>query len=149
MEQTMADRDTICLLKECDSGIKMGIISINEALNDVQTGEITNILKDARKDHETLQAECVSLLNANHDSGKSPSLIAQNMSRMKTAMRMVTTSDTSRAAASIMTDGCNMGIKSLHGYLNEYKSASAPARELAQKVIRTEENLLNKLKPYL
>ncbi len=145
----MAERDTICLLKECDAGIKMGIISINEALHDVKTHEITGILEDARKDHEQLQTECTALLNQNHDSGKSPSIIAQNMSRMKTTMRMVTTSDTSRAAASIMTDGCNMGIKSLHGYLNEYKHASSASRELAQKLIRTEENLLNKLKPYL
>lgn len=145
----MAERDTICLLKECDSGIKMGIISINEALHDVQTKEITSILEDARKDHEKLQAECVSLLNANHDSGKSPSLIAQNMSRMKTAMRMVTTSDTSRTAASIMTDGCNMGIKSLAKYLNEYKAADERSKDLTKRVINLEEALVRDLRQFL
>lgn len=145
----MAERDTICLLKECDSGIKMGIISINEALQDVQTRELTHILQSARQEHEQLQAECVRLLNSSHDSGKSPSPIAQGMGKMKTAVRMAVSSDTSRTAASIMTDGCNMGIKSLHRYLNEYKNASAPARELAQKTIRVEENLLNQLKTYL
>ena len=145
----MAQRDTICLLKECDSGIKMGIISINEALQDLQTGEVTRILQAARQEHEQLQTECVRLLNSHHDSGKSPSPIAQGMGKIKTTMRMAMANDTSRAAASLITDGCSMGIKSLHGYLNEYKNADPQARELAEKLIRIEENLLNKLESYL
>lgn len=145
----MAEYDTISLLKECDAGIKMGIISINEALKDVKTAQLNRILCDARQEHEELQSECVRLLNRSHDSGKSPSPIAQGMGKVKTAVKMVMSNDTSKTAAHIMTDGCNMGIKALNGYLNQYKTASPEARELAQKIIRTEENLLNRLKPHL
>lgn len=145
----MAESDTIRLLKECDSGIKMGIISINETIQDVKSASLNHILAEARKEHEQLQTECVSLLNANHDSGKSPSPIAQGMGKMKTTMRMVMSSDTTRTAAHVLTDGCNMGITSLNTYLNQYKAASNEAKDLARKIIRTEEDLLEKLKAHL
>ena len=145
----MAEHDTICMLKECDSGIQMGIQSINETLQDVQDANVVRILQSAREEHEALQKDCVRLLAGSHDTGKSPSILVQGMGKVKTAMKMAVSSDTSRTAAGLITDGCNMGIKSLNRYLNEYKNASAQARSLAQRLIRSEEKLLDDLKGYL
>ncbi len=145
----MAEHDTICLLKECDSGIQMGIQSINETLQDVQDANVVRILQSAREEHEALQKDCVRLLAGSHDTGKSPSILVQGMGKVKTAMKMAVSSDTSRTAAGLITDGCNMGIKSLNRYLNEYKNASAQARSLAQRLIHSEEKLLDDLKGYL
>lgn len=51
--------------------------------------------------------------------------------------------------ADLMTDGCNMGIKSLTKYLNQYSNANNEAKSLAKKLISIEEDLCNSLKEYL
>jgi len=48
-----------------------------------------------------------------------------------------------------MTDGCDMGIKSLTQYLNEYAAADEKAKDLTGKLIKIEENTREKLKAYL
>lgn len=48
-----------------------------------------------------------------------------------------------------MTDGCNMGIKSLSGYINEYKNADAKSMAIAEKLRRLEDNMLGDLQPLL
>ena len=39
MDRTGADGDTVKLLKECDSGIKMGISAIDDVIDDVKSTE--------------------------------------------------------------------------------------------------------------
>ena len=57
--------------------------------------------------------------------------------------------DDAKKAAEIMTDGCNMGIKSLSGYINEYKNADAKSMAIAEKLRRLEDNMLGDLQPLL
>ena len=40
----MIESDTIKLLRECDAGIKMGIVSIAEILDDVKDGQLEKML---------------------------------------------------------------------------------------------------------
>ena len=40
--------------------------------------------------------------------------------------------------ASLMTDGCNMGVKSLSRYLNQYPAADEKSRSLAERLIALE-----------
>ena len=46
-------------------------------------------------------------------------------------------------------DGCNMGVKSLTRYQNQYPAASGHARALAGQLIDAEEQLSNELRRYL
>ena len=48
-----------------------------------------------------------------------------------------------------MTDGCNMGVKQLSVYLNKYPTADKSAKNIAEKLIREENSLLEKLRAYL
>ncbi len=41
----------------------------------------------------------------------------------------------------LITDGCNMGIKSLYRYLNQYPAADDKVKHLTQEIIDTEEKL--------
>lgn len=53
--------------------------------------------------------------------------MAQGMSWIKTNMKLaMNTSD--ETIAELMTDGCNMGVKSLSRYLNQYKAADDRAK---------------------
>ena len=65
---------------------------------------------------------------------KEPNVMAQGMSWIKTNMRLaMNTSD--ETIAELMTDGCNMGVKSLSRYLNQYKAADDRAKAITKKLI--------------
>ena len=74
--------------------------------------------------------------------------MAKGMSWMKTTMKMgMDHSDAT--VADLITDGCNMGIKSLNKYLNEYEGADEESKMLCNKLIAIEEELCRDLKEYL
>ena len=65
---------------------------------------------------------------------KEPNVMAQGMSWIKTNMKLaMNTSD--ETLAELMTDGCNMGVKSLSRYLNQYKAADDRAKAITKKLI--------------
>ena len=51
--------------------------------------------------------------------------------------------------ADLMTDGCNMGVKSLNMYLNQYKAADEVSKDIAKRLINLEEKLAIDLREYL
>ena len=114
----MIEQDTIRLLRECDAGVKMGISSIDDVLSDVRNNEFQTHLRRCRDEHDTLQTEIKTQLNRFHDEGKNPNPIAKGMSWMKTNMKL-SIDNSDAVIADLMTDGCDMGVKSLSKYLNQ------------------------------
>ena len=144
----MIEQDTIKLLRECDAGIKMGISSIDDVLEHVQAERLKMYLTDCRVEHEKMQREIGHLLEECHDDGKEPSPIAKGMSWMKTNVKLgINLSD--ETIADLMTDGCNMGVKSLNKYLNQYEAADEMSKDLAKRLIRLEEGLAVEIREYL
>ena len=140
--------DTIKLLKECDSGTKMAVTSINEVMDKVQSVHMKQLLYESREHHEKLGNEIHSLLIAHDTEEKDPNPMAKSMSWLKTNMKL--TMDNSDATiADLMTDGCNMGVKSLHKYLNQYKAADETSKGLCKDLISIEEDLCKDLQKYL
>lgn len=144
----MINNDTTELLKECYSGIKMGITSIDEVLNSVNDSNLKSTLQKARSKHEELEEKTHALLLEYNDNGKEPNPIAKGMSWLKTNF-MIAVKDNDSAIADLMIDGCNMGIKSLNRYLNKYKAADECSKDIAKKLISTEEKLISDIKSYL
>ena len=144
----MIEKDTIKLLRECDAGVKMGITSIEEVLPSVKSEDLEKILTKCKEKHETLSEEIQKELDRFHDEGKEPNPMAKGMSWLKTNMKMgMDSSDAT--AADLITDGCNMGIKSLHKYMNQYKNADSSSRDICKRLISIEEQLREELKKYL
>ncbi|MBR0412526.1 MAG: hypothetical protein IJI47_03025 [Eubacterium sp.] len=142
------DGDTVKLLRECDAGIKMGVDSINEVVNDVQNPDFKQLLTDCRVQHEKLGAEVGELLDLHCDDGKNPNPMAKSMSWIKTnAKLMADRSDST--IADLMTDGCNMGVKSLSRYFNQYKSADQKSKDICERLVEVELNLTNDIRQYL
>ena len=74
--------------------------------------------------------------------------MARGMSWVKTnAKMMVEPSDAT--IADLMTDGCNMGVKSLSRYLNQYKSADEKSKDIAERLVNIELQLTNDIRKYL
>ena len=70
------------------------------------------------------------------------------MSWMKTEMK-IALDRSDGTIADLMTDGCNMGVKSLSRYLNQYPAADAETKDLAKRLIASEERLSADLRQYL
>ena len=144
----MIEQDTIRLLRECDAGIKMGVGSIDEVLGQVRGGELRQCLIKCRNEHEKLAGEIQTLLAKYHDKGKKPSPVAKGMSWIKTNAKMGM-DDSDQTVANLMTDGCNMGVKSLNMYLNQYKAADEQSKAIARRLIDLEQQLVTDVRAYL
>ena len=144
----MIEQDTIRLLRECDAGVKMGISSIGDVLDNIRAQDLRQCLSRCRTRHEELEREIEQQLERYHDDGKEPSPMAKGMSWVKTNAKLAMDSS-DETVADIMTDGCNMGVKSLHKYLNQYKAADEASKGIAKRLIDLEENLIADLRPFL
>jgi hypothetical protein len=144
----METRDTLCLLKECDSGSKMAVSAIDEILDKTENDTLKQVLTSSKKHHEELGNKLHALLLQYHSKEKEPNPMAKSMSWMKTNMKM--NMDKSDATiADLITDGCNMGVKSLYKYLNQYSEANAKSKDICKELIRIEEKLREDLRDYL
>ena len=144
----MIEQDTVKLLRECDAGTKMGISSIAEVLTHVKNEDFQKKLTVCKEEHEKLQTEIDRLLEKYHDEGKNPNPIAKGMSWMKTNMKLGM-EDRDATVADLMTDGCNMGVKSLNRYLNQYKAADEVSKDITKRLINLEEQLAIDIRQYL
>ena len=144
----MIEQDTVRLLRECDAGITMGIDSIEDVLGRVRSTDLREMLVNCQREHQKLRAEVEQLLDRYQDDGKSPNPIAKGMSWMKTNMKM-TVEGSDATVADLMTDGCNMGVKSLNKYLNQYKAADEKSKDIAKRLIDLEHQLTLDLRRFL
>ena len=147
-DDSMVEQDTIKLLRECDAGVKMGTASIDDVLEHVTNDVFKKSLTVCKQEHNQLQDEIQKLLDRYQDGGKDPNPIAKGMSWMKTNVKMsIEKSDAT--IADLMTDGCNMGVKSLNRYLNQYKAADEVSKDITQRLINQEEALTTQLREFL
>ena len=144
----MIEQDTVKLLRECDAGVKMGTDSIAEVVDDVESQEFQTLLDMCLQEHEKLGNEIHSLLDRYNDEGKNPNPMAKGMSWMKTEMKMAM-EHSDHTIADLMTDGCNMGVKSLNRYLNQYEAADEVSKDIAKRLINLEEKLTIDIRKFL
>ena len=131
----MVENDTVKLLRECDAGIKMGIAAIDDVMSHVHGEEFRKSLNACRDEHENLRVQ-------------EPNPMAKGMSWIKTNV-MLAADGSDATVADLITDGCNMGVKSLNRYLNQYAAADEKAKTVAKKLIRLEEKLTQSAGAYL
>lgn len=144
----MEHLDTVKLLRECDAGVKMAVASIDDVLEYVTDDQMKQLLQESKSHHEELKRELYDILNTHGMHEKEPNPMAKGMSWMKTNMKM-TMDCSDQTIADLIIDGCDMGIKSLHKYKNQYENANHTAQEMCDKLIAIEEKLRKDLNPYL
>ncbi len=144
----MIEQDTVRLLRECDAGTKMGISSIEDVLSHVRAEELETLLADCKREHEKLRTEIQGLLTQYKDEGKAPPALASVMSELTTKIKLAM-HDSDETIADLMTEGCDMGVKSLSRYLNQYEAADESSKDIAKRLIKLEETLAVNIRPYL
>lgn len=140
--------DTEKLLTECNAGIKMGVESLEDMLPHVENSKLKNVMEECQSTHQQLGSRMHALLNEYGKPTKEPHPMAKSMSWMKTNFKL-TMNSSDNTVAELITDGCNMGIKSLNRYLNEYKSADKRVADLTKDLIKSEEKLVTDVREFL
>ncbi len=144
----MDNKDTFNLLRECSAGIRMAVASIDDVLPYLEDGEVKQVLKESKTEHKDLEKDIDDTLHRMNCEGKEPNIMAKGMSKVKTNAEMAFKPSAAQAA-SLITDGCGMGIKSIHKYMNQYPAASSEVMQLANRISDLESNLEDKMKPFL
>ena len=144
----MATQDSIYLLRECDAGAKMAMASLDDVKDRTRNTEMQKILLESRQQHELIAEQIHKLLDSIGTGEKDPSPMARGMSAVKTGVKMGL-DDSDQTVADLITDGCGMGIKSLHRYLNQYAAAETIARAVCRILIAVEEQLVCDIKRFL
>ncbi len=144
----MVEQDTIRLLRECDSGVKMGTQSIEEVLKYTSSENLKRKLTLCKEEHDKLGSEIRELLDRYGDEGKEPNPIAKGMSWIKTNAKLVV-NESDHTIANLITDGCNMGVKSLNKYLNQYEAADEISKDITKRLIHLEESLVSDIRQFL
>ena len=144
----MKEQDTIRLLRECDAGVKMGVDSINDVLDNVRSEELKQFLIACKNKHEILNNEVQEELRRYEDEGKDPNPMAKGMSWIKTTVKLKW-DESDATIADLMIDGCDMGVKSLSRYLNQYAAADERSKDLCKRLIKLEETLGVQMRSYL
>ncbi len=144
----MIEQDTIKLLRECDAGVKMGVKSIDDVLDRVESQALKKILNICKDEHDKIDSKIQKLLNKYNDEGKDPNIMAEAMSKLKTEVKLGV-DETDNTIADLMTDGCNMGVKSLNKYLNKYAAADEVSKDITKRLINLEAQLAVDLRKFL
>ncbi len=144
----MKSLDTLHLLKECDAGSKMAVTSLEDMLDNIKSESLHKLIKETLEHHEKLGNEIHELLKKCGCEEKEPNPIAKGMSWLKTNVKL-TMDDDDKTIADLITDGCNMGVKSLKKYMNQYPNAHQDVKRLCAKLIDIEEQLAKELAKYL
>ena len=110
--------------------------------------DLKDKLAKCKREHDKLDKEIQSLLDTYHDDGKEPAAMAKGMSWMKTNIKLAM-NESDATVADLMTDGCNMGVKSLNKYLNKYEAADEVSKDITKRLINLEEKLAIDMRMYL
>ena len=87
-------------------------------------------------------------ITALYERSAAPNPVALGMAWIKTNAKLAL-NESDSTVAGLITDGCNMGVKSLTGYLNRYSAADEQAKDIARRLISAEETLAVDLRGYL
>ena len=148
MVKREVSQDTIELLKECDAGCKMAVDSMEQIGKYVTDDQMKSIIKKYNGAHIKLEEEIHRTLNHLGEEEKEPNPIAKASSWIQSEVKMMIKGD-SKQAAHLLTQGCNMGVTSLHQYKNQYKAADDRSVAICERLCDLETSMTKELQPYL
>lgn len=139
---------TLKLLEECNSGCKMAVDSMNQALGYAKDSDLKTLLQLYKEKHERLEQESTDLLRESGHEEKEPGIMASAFAWATGEMKLMWEDDNNQIAK-LMMNGANMGIQSITEYRHKYAKADEQAQTIAKKLVRVEEEFLQELKRFL
>ncbi len=144
----MQTEDTEGILQECDAGVKTAVNCIDAVIDRTDNEALRQALQNSRTEHVKLGNEIAAMLDEHGYTGKDPNLISKIMSKTKINAELMM-QPTDATVAELMIDGCNMGVKKLSEYVNRFPTSTSPAIHTAERLIKTEQELMDAMRVYL
>ena len=148
MSRNIESHDSVLLLQECSSGCKMALESMDDIRAHVEDKQLRQLIDKYYDEHVKRGVDCRDMLDRIGADTKEPGMFAKAAAKMQTAMKMAVNDDQSQAAK-LLTEGCNMGIETISGSLNEYRDADSKSVAIAERLRTLEEKMVGDLQPLL
>lgn len=136
------------LLQECNSGCKMALNSLDQVCAYVVDDKLKSVMLTYKEKHELLEQRSTELLLACGKCEKEPGKMAAVFSHMTAEVKLMMNND-NHEIAKLMMNGCNMGIQSISTCRNDYPDASKGVMNLAEDLIKIEEDFMKDLKQFM
>ena len=142
------DTATYEVLKECSTGCKMALNSIEQLAVYLKDQDMQGLFCKYKEEYEQIEKEAARLSGGETEEEKISEKAAETFAWISAEVKMMFNDDTSKIAE-MMIDGANMGIKSITEKLNRYSEAEKESISLAKKFEKTCEKLIQDMKKYL
>ena len=140
--------DSVLLLQDCIAGCKMALESMDDIREHTDDKQLRELIDKYYDEHTRLSVDCRDMLDKAGADIKEPGVFAKMAAKLQTAMKMAVNDDQSQAAK-LLTEGCNMGIETISGSLNEYRDADSKSVAIAERLRTLEEKMVGDLQPLL
>lgn len=144
----LMENETLDLLKQCNSGCKMATNSMEQVMEYIMQDKLKEVIDKYNRTHIKIGEECTSLLEKEGSHEEDPSPMAKAFSYISTEAKLLINDD-AHQIASLLIDGCNMGIKSVSEAINKNTEASKESISLAKRLVKEEQDFMDELKEFL
>lgn len=127
---------------------EMGFSSIKDLYDEVNSEEFREILKKQKEKYEEIYNEASELIDNYDEEQKGVTSMEKFTSYIMIKMNLLTDKSINHIAE-MMIKGSNMGIIDIRKKLNTYKDIDKKVKKLGEKLLETEENNIEELKPFL
>ena len=148
MSRNIENHDSVLLLQDCIAGCKMALESMDDIKEHTDDKQLRELIDKYYDEHTRLSVDCRDMLDKAGADIKELGVFAKMAAKLQTAMKMAVDDDQSQAAK-LLTEGCNMGIETISGSLNEYRDADSKSVAIAERLRTLEEKMVGDLQPLL
>ncbi len=127
---------------------EMGFSSIKDLIDEVDDEEFRKILKKQQEKYEEIYNEASELIDNYDEEQKGVTGMEKFTSYIMIKMNLLTDKSINHIAE-MMIKGSNMGIIDIRKKLNTYNDIDKKVNKLGEKLLETEENNIEELKPFL
>ena len=127
---------------------EMGFTSIKDLIDIVEDEEFKEIIKKQQEKYEEIYNEASELINKYDEEQKGVNPMEKFTSYIMIKMNLLADKSTNHIAE-MMIKGSNMGIIDIRKKLNSYDEIDKKVNHLGEKLLETEENNIEQLKPFL
>lgn len=127
---------------------EMGFSSIKDLYDEVNSEEFREILKKQKEKYEEIYNEASELIDNYDEEQKGVTSMEKFTSYIMIKMNLLTDKSINHIAE-MMIKGSNMGIIDIRKKLNTYKDIDKKVKKLGERLLETEENNIEELKPFL
>jgi len=128
---------------------EMGLVGIDQIIERVSDEDLEHLILEQRAEYAHIMEEAKEIYKKYGKDEKELSKLTKLSSNIMTEMMLLAKKGETKVIAKMMIEGSNKGIIAITEKLNHYEESDSEIKELAKKLLATEQHNLDELKKYL